>query len=190
MAATAAARPAPSTAPDRPVHVLPDPPAPHPASARPDVEAFLHGAAALPPLVRHAAGLSAEAREEAVDLCAAAVEKHPADVERCMQVRRRGGCRGFCCPVLAGRGKERAGLGAAHTTPYPKAKRRKDAHALPPQKTPRKKKKKKTIKEAMDGRFGGRWHAVAGRGFAFAVTHQELLHVYVGGSVGVLLWNL
>jgi hypothetical protein len=42
----------------------------------------------------------------------------------------------------------------------------------------------------MDRRFGGRWHAVAGRGFAFAVTHQELLHVYVGGSVGVLLWKL
>jgi len=42
----------------------------------------------------------------------------------------------------------------------------------------------------MDRRFGGRWHAVAGRGFAFAVTHQELLHVCVAGSVGVLLWKL
>lgn len=91
MAATATAATTaaiPARAPERPVRVLPDPPPLLPPSARPDVEAFLRNAAAAPPLVRHADGLAAEAREEAVDLCAAAVEKHPVDVERCMQVRR------------------------------------------------------------------------------------------------------
>jgi hypothetical protein len=120
--------------------------------------------------VKHSEGLSAEARDEAVDLCAAAVEKHPGDVERCMQVRR-GSSNVERLAVL----------------------RRPPTRAIPPDAlspSPPPSIKNKTIKEALDRRFGGRWHAVAGRGFAFAVTHQELLHVYVGGSVGVLAWKL
>jgi hypothetical protein len=100
----AATSPPQQEQPCRPVYHLPDAP-PLPPTARPDVEAFLRNAAASPPLVRYVAGgggggsgsgsggsggggalAEPEARDEAVDLCAAAVEKHAADAERCVQV--------------------------------------------------------------------------------------------------------
>lgn len=205
--ASGSVAPAPAA---RPVRVLPGA-TPLPPPLRPDIEAFLRGAAAAPPLVRHADGLSAEAREEAVDLCAAAVEKHPADVERCIQVERESdgsvdlfptttplalAVRVFPVdpPLFRDGTKELqtkrrsrfCPLSPAFHSTFVPLKQHRDQTIVPHKPD----KPIQTIKEAMDRRFGGRWHAVAGRGFAFAVTHQELLHVCVAGSVGVLLWKL
>lgn len=48
-----------------------------------DVDAFLR--AAKHPLVKHT-DMGAEMREEALDVCITAVEKHPHDVEKCTQI--------------------------------------------------------------------------------------------------------
>ncbi|KAL2919619.1 hypothetical protein HK105_200531 [Polyrhizophydium stewartii] len=49
----------------------------------------------------------------------------------------------------------------------------------------------KTIKEQMDKRCGSSWHVVVGEGFGFEITHEmrNLLHMYFGGSVGILVWK-
>lgn len=55
---------------------------------RKDMEAFFK--MAKYPLVRQT-DMSAEMREEAVDVCVTAVEKHQTDMEKCTQVDRRHG---------------------------------------------------------------------------------------------------
>lgn len=47
------------------------------------------------------------------------------------------------------------------------------------------------IKESMDKKFGAPWHVVLGGYFAFNVTSEvkNLLHVYFGGNLAVLLWK-
>ncbi|KAI7839735.1 hypothetical protein COHA_006539 [Chlorella ohadii] len=47
------------------------------------------------------------------------------------------------------------------------------------------------IKEALDKRFGGPWHVVVGRAFAFEVSHEckHFVHMYVAGTTGVLCWK-
>ncbi|KAH6597848.1 hypothetical protein BASA50_004192 [Batrachochytrium salamandrivorans] len=49
----------------------------------------------------------------------------------------------------------------------------------------------KTIKEQLDKRCGSSWHVVVGEGFGFEVTHEmrNLLHMYFGGNVGILVWK-
>ncbi|KAJ3007788.1 Dynein light chain 4, axonemal [Thoreauomyces humboldtii] len=47
------------------------------------------------------------------------------------------------------------------------------------------------IKEMMDKRCGNSWHAVVGEGYGFEVTHEmrNLLYMYFGGNLGVLVWK-
>ncbi|EGF83824.1 hypothetical protein BATDEDRAFT_21337 [Batrachochytrium dendrobatidis JAM81] len=49
----------------------------------------------------------------------------------------------------------------------------------------------KTIKELMDKRCGSSWHVVVGEGFGFEITHEmrNLLHMYFGGNIGILIWK-
>ncbi|KAL4423579.1 hypothetical protein ABPG77_004619 [Micractinium sp. CCAP 211/92] len=85
------------------------------------------------PLVA-ASDCSADMKQEIVDVCVTACERHAADVEKCTQV----------------------------------------------------------IKEALDRRYGGPWHVVVGKTFAYEVTHEckHYLYMYVGGTTGVLVWKL
>ncbi|EFN59202.1 hypothetical protein CHLNCDRAFT_138129 [Chlorella variabilis] len=48
------------------------------------------------------------------------------------------------------------------------------------------------IKDGLDKRFGGPWHVVVGKAFAFQVTYEckHFLHLFVGGTTGVLVWKL
>ncbi|KAJ3045711.1 Dynein light chain 4, axonemal [Rhizophlyctis rosea] len=49
----------------------------------------------------------------------------------------------------------------------------------------------KNIKELMDKRCGSSWHAVVGEGYGFEVTHElrNLLYMYFGGNLGILVWK-
>ncbi|KAJ3193036.1 Dynein light chain 4, axonemal [Irineochytrium annulatum] len=49
----------------------------------------------------------------------------------------------------------------------------------------------KTIKELMDKRCGSSWHVVVGEGFGFEVTHEmkNLMFMYFGGNIGILVWK-
>lgn len=49
----------------------------------------------------------------------------------------------------------------------------------------------KALKEALDKRFGNSWHVVIGEGFAFEITHEmrNLLFMYFGGTLGILVWK-
>jgi dynein light chain 4 len=49
----------------------------------------------------------------------------------------------------------------------------------------------KNVKEIMDKKSGNSWHVVIGEGFAFDITHEmrNLLYMYFGGSLGVLVWK-
>lgn len=49
----------------------------------------------------------------------------------------------------------------------------------------------KLIKEQMDKRCGASWHVVVGEGFGFDATHEakNLMLLYFGGYIGVLLWK-
>ncbi|KAK9859772.1 hypothetical protein WJX84_003532 [Apatococcus fuscideae] len=98
---------------------------------RKDMEAFFK--MAKYPLVRQT-DMLAEMREEAVDVCVTAVEKHQADMEKCTQA----------------------------------------------------------IKEALDRKFGPRWHVIAGNYFSFEITHEckNLLYLFIGGTTGVLVWKM
>ena len=46
-----------------------------------------------------------------------------------------------------------------------------------------------SIKEAMEKKFDGHWHVVAGQSFAFDITHEAYLYVFVAGTMAVLLWK-
>ncbi|ORX46631.1 dynein light chain 4, axonemal-like protein [Piromyces finnis] len=49
----------------------------------------------------------------------------------------------------------------------------------------------KTVKETMDKKYGNSWHSVVGEGFGFEITHEvkNLLYMFFGGNIGVLLWK-
>ncbi|KAI9197319.1 uncharacterized protein BJ171DRAFT_520793 [Polychytrium aggregatum] len=49
----------------------------------------------------------------------------------------------------------------------------------------------KSIKELMDKRCGSSWHVVVGEGFGFEITNEmrNLLYMYFGGNIGVLVWK-
>ncbi|KAJ3018764.1 UNVERIFIED_CONTAM: Dynein light chain 4, axonemal [Siphonaria sp. JEL0065] len=49
----------------------------------------------------------------------------------------------------------------------------------------------KVIKELMDKRCGTSWHVVVGEGFGFDITHESknLMFMYFGGTVGILVWK-
>lgn len=49
----------------------------------------------------------------------------------------------------------------------------------------------RSIKDALDKRFGGPFHVVIGESYACAVTYQEnsLLYMYNGGNIAVLVWR-
>lgn len=50
----------------------------------------------------------------------------------------------------------------------------------------------RSIKEAMDKKFKGRWHVVVGEGFGFEITYElhKLLYLYFGGNLAILIWNM
>lgn len=43
----------------------------------------------------------------------------------------------------------------------------------------------------MDKKFGSAWHVAVGEGFGFEVTHDQrnMLYMFFGGNVGVLIWK-
>eukprot|EP00033_Pygsuia_biforma_P002598 GCRY01002873.1.p1 GENE.GCRY01002873.1~~GCRY01002873.1.p1 ORF type:complete len:102 (-),score=6.46 GCRY01002873.1:410-715(-) len=49
----------------------------------------------------------------------------------------------------------------------------------------------KSIKEAMDKKFGASWHCVIGEGFGVEVTHElkTLLFMFFGGNLACLLFK-
>lgn len=49
----------------------------------------------------------------------------------------------------------------------------------------------KTIKEAMDKKFGTFWHAAVGEGFGFEVSYEtkNILYLFFGGNLAVILWK-
>ncbi|KAA6394194.1 MAG: putative outer arm dynein light chain 4 [Streblomastix strix] len=49
----------------------------------------------------------------------------------------------------------------------------------------------KLMKDAMDKKFGGGWIAVAGQGFGFSLSShvKNLLFLYYGGSIAVLIYK-
>lgn len=48
----------------------------------------------------------------------------------------------------------------------------------------------KLIKEEMDKKFNGHWHAVVGEGYGFEVTHEmkKVLYMFFGGNLAILVW--
>jgi len=49
----------------------------------------------------------------------------------------------------------------------------------------------KAIKAQMDKRYGKSWHCIIGEGYGFSVTHEakNLLYLYFGGNLAVLLFK-
>jgi dynein light chain 4 len=49
----------------------------------------------------------------------------------------------------------------------------------------------KLAKETLDKKFGATWHCVIGEGFGFDVTYQmrNLMYMYFGGNIAVLLFK-
>ncbi len=49
----------------------------------------------------------------------------------------------------------------------------------------------KTVKEAMDKKFGTFWHVVIGEGFGFEVSYEtkHILYLFFGGNVAIVLWK-
>lgn len=49
----------------------------------------------------------------------------------------------------------------------------------------------KTVKEAMDKKFGTFWHVVIGEGFGFEVSYEtkNILYLFFGGNVAIVLWK-
>lgn len=47
------------------------------------------------------------------------------------------------------------------------------------------------IKETMDKKFGASWHSVVGEGYGFEITHEvkNVLHMYFGGNLAILIWK-
>lgn len=49
----------------------------------------------------------------------------------------------------------------------------------------------KTIKEAMDKKFGTFWHVCVGEGFGFEVSFEtrNILYLFFGGNLAIVLWK-
>jgi dynein light chain 4 len=49
----------------------------------------------------------------------------------------------------------------------------------------------KMIKDSMDKKFGPAWHVVVGEGFGFEITHEtkNILYMYFGGNVAIIVWK-
>lgn len=49
----------------------------------------------------------------------------------------------------------------------------------------------KMIKDTMDKKFGASWHAVVGESYGFEVTHElkNLLYMFFGGNIAIILWK-
>ena len=49
----------------------------------------------------------------------------------------------------------------------------------------------KMIKDTMDKKFGASWHVVVGEGYGFEITHEvkNLLYMFFGGNVAIILWK-
>jgi dynein light chain 4 len=49
----------------------------------------------------------------------------------------------------------------------------------------------KMIKETMDKKFGGPWHAIVGEGYSFEITYnlKNLLYMFFGGSMAICVWK-
>ncbi|XP_037044583.1 dynein light chain 4, axonemal [Bradysia coprophila] len=49
----------------------------------------------------------------------------------------------------------------------------------------------KTIKDAMDKKFGTFWHVIVGEGFGFEVSYEtkNLLYLFFGGNLAVVIWK-
>ena len=104
------------------------------------MEAFLK--MAKYPLVKHT-DMTTEMREEAMDTCITAVEKHHADMEKCTQ-------------VSFGHALVWCKYSRQQTVHHNRA-----AHA-----------RMQMIKETMDKKFGAPWHVVAGGYFSYDITFE------------------
>lgn len=49
----------------------------------------------------------------------------------------------------------------------------------------------RTIKEAMDKKYGVYWHVVVGEGFGFEVSYEtkNMLYLFFAGNIGIVLWK-
>lgn len=49
----------------------------------------------------------------------------------------------------------------------------------------------RAIKEVMDKKFGIYWHVVVGEGFGFELSYEtkNILYLFFGGNVAVVLWK-
>ncbi|CAG9801068.1 unnamed protein product [Chironomus riparius] len=49
----------------------------------------------------------------------------------------------------------------------------------------------KTVKEAMDKKFGSFWHCCVGEGFGFEVSYEtrNILYLFFGGNLAIVLWK-
>lgn len=109
-----------------------------------DMEAFLK--MAKYPLVKHT-DMTQEMREEAMDTCITAVEKHHADMEKCTQVS-------VTCSARP----------VADNCMLRPPKFHSLAHQLL--------NGLQMIKETMDKKFGAPWHVVAGGYFSYDITFE------------------
>lgn len=107
------------------------------------------------PLVKEC-DMAAEMKEEAVDIAITAVEKFPAEREKCTQVLRRSALVRLPPPSAS-----RACCGTASE------RSRRDAQL---------------IKDTMDKKFGPAWHVVVGKGFSYDVQYEVRRRVLLGRS--------
>lgn len=49
----------------------------------------------------------------------------------------------------------------------------------------------RTIKEAMDKKYGIYWHVIVGEGFGFEVSYEtkHLLYLFFAGNLGICIWK-
>ncbi|XP_031619748.1 dynein light chain 4, axonemal [Contarinia nasturtii] len=49
----------------------------------------------------------------------------------------------------------------------------------------------RTIKEAMDKKYGVYWHVVVGEGFGFEVSYEtkNMLYLFFAGNIAICLWK-
>uniref|UniRef100_A0A914ZNY6 Dynein light chain n=1 Tax=Parascaris univalens TaxID=6257 RepID=A0A914ZNY6_PARUN len=49
----------------------------------------------------------------------------------------------------------------------------------------------RAIKETLDGRYGGPWHAVVGEEFGLQLSHdpETLLYLFFGGNLAICVWK-
>lgn len=49
----------------------------------------------------------------------------------------------------------------------------------------------KLIKETMDKKFGGPWHAVVGEGYTMEITYnlKNILYMFFGGTLAICVWK-